>query len=58
MPNEHRIRGSTRFLRLPDQPVEKDVDEELAFDIDSRGKDLVGGAGGPGRGVAGGLISG
>ena len=41
MPNEPRVTGLRRLLRIPGRAVEKDVDEELAFHIESRVRDLV-----------------
>ncbi|HEU4786552.1 MAG TPA: ABC transporter permease, partial [Gemmatimonadaceae bacterium] len=42
MPREPRIPGLRRFLRLPGRRVEDDVDDEIAFHIESRVRDLVG----------------
>lgn len=41
MPNEPRVAGLRRLLRIPDRAVEKEVDEELAFHIESRVQDLL-----------------
>jgi len=41
MANEPRLAGLRRLLRIPDRSVEKEVDEELAFHIESRVQDLV-----------------
>ncbi|HEY2378312.1 MAG TPA: ABC transporter permease [Gemmatimonadaceae bacterium] len=42
MPNEPRIPGIRRLPRVPGRAVEKDVDDELAFHIESRTRYLVG----------------
>ena len=41
MPDEPRVTGLRRLLRIPERAVEKDVDEELAFHIESRVHDLI-----------------
>ena len=41
MPDEPRIPGIRRAPRVPGRAVEKDVDDELAFHIESRTQELV-----------------
>ena len=42
MPNEPRIRGLRRLMRLPGRRIEDDVEDEITFHVDSRVRDLVG----------------
>jgi predicted permease len=41
MPNEPRIPGLRRSVHLPDQRIETDVDDEIAFHLESRVRALV-----------------
>ena len=41
MPSEPRIPGLKRILRLPGGRIERDVDDEIAFNIESRVRDLL-----------------
>jgi putative ABC transport system permease protein len=41
MPREPRIPGLRRFLRIPDRLIERDIDDEIAFHVESRVRALV-----------------
>jgi len=42
MSSEPRIAGVRRFVRMPDQRIESDVDDEITFHLESRVRALVG----------------
>ncbi len=42
MPSEPRIPGLRRLVRLPNRSVESEIDDEIAFHIESRVRELVG----------------